>query len=84
MWCLPIICRSRHPPPLVLGVGVMFALVKCLVTFVLFGRRRSGNNLYRRVLTKRKKFLLRRRLPHARKLLWEFRVLGLLLLLPSP
>ena len=46
----------------------------------------------RRVLTKRKKssrlqalFLLRRQLPHARKLLREFRFLGLLLLLlPSP
>ena len=43
------------PTPLVLGVGVMFAPVTCLVTFVLFGRRLSGNNLYRMVLTKRKK-----------------------------
>ena len=43
------------PTPLVLGVGVMFAPVTCFVTFVLFGRRLSGNNLYRRVLTKRKK-----------------------------
>ena len=42
------------PTPLVLGVGVMFAPVTCFVTFVLFGRRLSGNNLYRRVLTKRK------------------------------
>ena len=33
----------------------MFAPVTCFVTFVLFGRRLSGNNLYRRVLTKRKK-----------------------------
>ena len=57
------------------------------------GRRRSGNYLYRRVLTKivrsllalQALFLLRRRLPHTRKLLREFRVLGLLLLLlPSP
>ena len=40
------------PTPLVLGVGVMFAPVTC---FVLFGRRLSGNYLYRRVLTKRKK-----------------------------
>ena len=39
------------PTPLVLGVGVMFAPV----TFVLFGRRLSGNNLYRRVLPKHKK-----------------------------
>ena len=43
------------PTPLVLGVGVMFVPVTCFVTFVLFGRRLSGNNLYRRVLTKRKK-----------------------------
>ena len=43
------------PTPLLLGVGVMFAPVTCFVTFVLFGRRLSGNNLYRRVLTKRKK-----------------------------
>ena len=43
------------PTPLVLGVGVMFAPVTCFVTFVLFGRRLSGNYLYRRVLTKRKK-----------------------------
>ena len=42
------------PTPLVLGVGVMFAPVTCFVTFVLFGRRLSGTNLYRRVLTKRK------------------------------
>ena len=41
--------------PLVLGVGVMFAPVTRFVTFVLFGRRLSGNNLYRRVLTERKK-----------------------------
>ena len=45
----------ENPTPLVLGVGVMFAPVTCFVTFVLFGRRLSGNNLYRRVLTKRKK-----------------------------
>ena len=43
------------PTPLVLGVGVMFAPVTCFVTFVLFGWRLSGNILYRRVLTKRKK-----------------------------
>ena len=43
------------PTPLVLGVGVMFAPVTCFVTFVLFGRRLSGNNLFRCVLTKRKK-----------------------------
>ena len=43
------------PTPLVLGVGVMFVPVTCFVTFVLFGRRLSGKNLYRRVLTKRKK-----------------------------
>ena len=39
------------PTPLVLGVGVMFAPVTGFVTFVLFGRRLSGNNLCRRVLT---------------------------------
>ena len=80
------------PTPLVLGVGVMFAPVTCFVTFVLFGRRLSGNNLYRRVLTSVRSLLalqalclLRRRLPHARELLREFRFLGLfLLLLPSP
>ena len=43
------------PTPLVLGVGVMFVPVACFVTFVLFGRRLSGTNLYRRVLTKHKK-----------------------------
>ena len=42
------------PTPLVLGVGVMFAPVTCFVTFVLFGRP-FGNNLYRKVLTNRKK-----------------------------
>ena len=76
------------PTPLVLGVGVMFAPVTCFVTFVLFGWRLSGNDLYRRVLTSVRSllalqalFLLRRRLPHAQKLLREFRFLGLLLLL---
>ena len=33
------------PTPLVLGVGVMFAPVTCFVTFVLLGRRLSGNVL---------------------------------------
>ena len=42
------------PTPLVLGVGVMFAPVIGFMTFVLFGRRLSGNNLCRRVLTMRK------------------------------
>ena len=55
------------PTPLVLGVGVMFAPVTGFVTFVLFGRRLSGNFLCRRVLTLRKYslFLLRRLLPLA-------------------
>ena len=44
MWCLPIM-SIETPTPLVLGVGVKFAPVTLLVTFVLFGRRRSGNNL---------------------------------------
>ena len=80
------------PTPLVLGVGVMFAPVTCFVTFVLLGRRLSGNVLLeeflqcvRRLLALQALFLLRRRLPHARKLLRGFRFLGLLLLLlPSP
>ena len=42
------------PTPLVLGVGVMFAPVTGFVTFVLFGRRLSGNFLCRSVLTLRK------------------------------
>ena len=42
------------PTALVLGVVVMFAPVTGFVTFVRFGRRLSGNNLYRRVLTKHK------------------------------
>ena len=53
------------------------------------GRRRSGINCIeeylqsvRSLLALQALFLLRRRLPHARKLLREFRVLGLLL--PSP
>ena len=79
------------PTPLVLGVGVMFAPVTCFV-FVLFGRRRSGNfcieeslQSVRSLLALQALFLLCRRLPHSRKLLREFRVLGLLLLLlPSP
>ena len=81
------------PTPFVLGVGVKFAPVTCFVTFVLFWLATQWEHLYRRGLTKivrsllalQALFLLRRRLPHARKLLREFRVLGLLLLLhPSP
>ena len=59
-WEIGSVVPSYHllietPTSLVLGVGVMFAPVTCFVSFVLFGRRLSGNNLYRRVLTKRKK-----------------------------
>ena len=79
------------PTPLVLGVGVMFVPVTYFVTFVLFGRGLSGNNLYRRVLTKHKKSSRPSgSVPsapptsHARRLLLEFRFLGLLLVLPSP
>ena len=59
-WEIGSVVPSYHlsietPTPPVLGVGVMFAPVTCFVTFVLFGRRLSGNNLYRRVLTKHKK-----------------------------
>ena len=39
------------PTPLVLGVGVFFVTVTGFVTFVLFGRRLSGNFFCRRVLT---------------------------------
>ena len=78
--------------PLILGVGVMFALVTCFVTFVLLSRRLSGNVLLeeylhcvRRLLALQALFLLRPRLPLSRKLLREFRFLVLLLLLlPSP
>ena len=76
------------PTPFVLGVGVLFAPVTGFVTFVLLGRRLSGNVLLeeylqcvRRLLSLQALFLLRRQLPHARKLLREFRFLGLLLLL---
>ena len=79
------------PTPLVLGVGVMFAPVTGFVTFVLFGRRLGGNFLCRRVLTLRKTSsrpsgcsFCAAYFP-SRKLLREFRFLGLLLLLlPSP
>ena len=77
------------PTPLVLGVGVLFAPVTGFVTFVLLGQRLSGNVLLeeylqcvRCLLSLQALFLLRRRLPHARKLLREFHFLGLLLLLP--
>ena len=47
--------------------------------------RRELTKIVRSLLALQALFLLRRRLPHARKLLREFRVLGLLLLLlPSP
>ena len=36
---------TETPTPLVLGVGVMFAPVTGFVTFVLFGRQLSGNDL---------------------------------------
>ena len=82
----------KTPTPLVLGVGVMFAPVTCFVTFVLLSRRLSGNVLLeeylhcvRRLLALQALFLLRLRLPLARKLFREFRFLVLLLLLlPSP
>ena len=77
------------PTPLVLGVGVMFAPVTCFVTFVLLFGDSVGTvcieeylQSVRSLLALQALFLLRRRLPHARKLLREFRFLGLLL--PSP
>ena len=74
------------PTPLILGVGVMFAPV----TFVLLVGDSVGTicieeylQSVRGLLALQALFLLRRRLPQARKLLREFRFLGLLLL-PSP
>ena len=75
------------PTPLVLGVGVKFAPWTLHVTFVLIGQWRSGNNLLRSMLIKIARrllalqalFPLRRWLLPARKLLWEFRALRLLL-----
>ena len=74
-----------------LGVGVRYAPKTCLVTFVLCGLLSSGIVSQRKGLTKKGKnialqalFPLLSRPPPARKLLWEFRALGLLLLpLPS-
>ena len=63
------------PTPLVLGVGVKFAPWILHVTFVLIGQ------IARRLLALQALFPLRRWLLPARKLLREFRVLGLLLLL---
>ena len=79
------------PTPLVLGVGVKSAPWTLHVTFVLIGQWRSGNSLLRSVLIKIARrllalqalFHLRRWLLPARKLLREFRALGLLLLLPA-
>ena len=79
------------PTPLVLGVGVKFAPWTLHVTFVLIGQWRSGNSLSsvlikiaRRLLALQALFHLRRWLLPARKLLLEFRALGLfLLLLPA-
>ena len=76
------------PTPLVLGVGVEFAPWTLHVTFVLIGQWRSGNSLSRsvrikiarRLLALQALFHLRRWLLPARKLLREFRALGLLLL----
>ena len=60
------------PTPLVLGVGFFFAPGTGFVTFVLFGRRLSGNfcveeflHCVRRLLALQALFLLRRLLPLA-------------------
>ena len=59
------------------------------MTFVLFGLLSSGSSLLRSVLIKKGNIALQAllpllsRLPPARKLLREFRALGLLLLLPA-
>ena len=50
---LSFVNRDTHPT--CTRCRGMFAPVTCFVTFVLFGWRLSGNNLYRRVLTMRKK-----------------------------
>ena len=79
------------PTPLVLGVGVKFAPWTLHVTFVLIGQWRSGNSLLRSVLIKiARRLLALQALFHLhhwllpeRKLLREFRALGLLLLLPA-
>ena len=70
--CLPIILSIETPTPLVLGVGFFFAPVTGFVTFVLFGRRLSGNfcveeylHCVRRLLALQSLFLLRRLLPLA-------------------
>ena len=71
------------PTPLSLGVGVYCAsAMLCLVLWV-FG---SGGTVecsfcVGHLLALQALFLLRLRLPFSRKLLWEFRFLGLLLLL---
>ena len=79
------------PTPLVLGVGVIFAPVSCC-DFCAFGSVTQWECFVRRVLALCKassrpsgSVPLRLRLPLTRKLLREFRFLGLLLLLlPSP
>ena len=59
------------------------------MTFVLFGLLSSGSFLLKRDPTRNENIALQallpllNRLPPARKLLWEFRALGLLLLLPA-
>ena len=71
------------PTPLSLGVGVICtSAMLCLVLWV-FG---SGGTVecsfcVGHLLALQALFLLRLRLPFSRKLLWEFRFLGLLLLL---
>ena len=71
------------PTPLSLGVGVI-ALVPCCV---LCFRSLAQGELWKcsfcvgHLLALQALFLLRLRLPFSRKLLWEFRFLGLLLLL---
>ena len=78
------------PTPLVLGVGVMFAPVTCFVHLCFLVGDSVGTicieeylQSVRSLLALQALFLLRRRVPHARKLLWEFHFLGFLLL-PSP
>ena len=74
------------PTPLSLGVGVRgyIVLVPCCV--LCFGSLAQGE-LWKcsfcvgHLLALQALFLLRLRLPFSRKLLWEFRFLGLLLLL---
>ena len=74
------------PSPLSLGVGGILRLchvVSCALGLWLRGNCGSVSFCVGPLLALQALFLLRLRLPFSRKLLWGFRFLGLLLLLPS-